>query len=92
MSLNNLGLLYQKSWNLVKAEEFYLKSLKIKQYLFGENHADVATSLNNLRLLYKKLGNLVSFGENHADVATSLNNLRLLYKKLGNLEVAEEFI
>ena len=38
--------------NLTKAEEFYLKSFKIRQNLFGENHYNVATSYNNLSLFY----------------------------------------
>ena len=40
--------------NLQKAEEFYLKSLKIRQNLFGENHSDVAQSYNNLSLFYSQ--------------------------------------
>ena len=43
---------------LPKAEEFHLRSLKINQNLFGENHSDVAISLKNLGDLYKNMGNL----------------------------------
>ena len=58
MSLNNLGALYYNMGNLPKAEEYYIKSLKIRQNLFGENHSDVATCLNNLGILYINMGNL----------------------------------
>ena len=62
----------------------------ISKKIFGENHADIATSCNNLDLVYNSLGeyNLAKelhenalmirkkiFGENHADVVTSCNNL-----------------
>ena len=40
--------------NLPKAEEFYLKSLKIYENLFGENHSHVATLYNNLSLFYSQ--------------------------------------
>ena len=92
--------------NLPKAEEFYLKSLKIRQNLFGENHSNVATSYNNLGSLYDNMGNLPKaeefylkslkirqnlFGENHSNVATSYNNLGGLHYNMGNLPKAEEF-
>ena len=89
-----------------KAEEYYLKSLKIRQSLLGENHCDVATSLNDLGGLYKNMGNLPKaeeyylkslkirqnlFGEDHCDVAMSLHNLGCFYDNMGNLPKAEEF-
>jgi len=56
-----------------------LKSLKIYQKLFGENHSDVATSMNNLG------------ANNHSYVATAMNHLGALYRNMGNLSKAEEF-
>ena len=68
--------------------------LELRESSLGENHPDVATSLNNLALLYKTQGNYVAaeplyqrslniyetaLGENHPNVATSLNNLAALY-------------
>ena len=35
-----------------------MRSLKIRQNLFGENHSEVAASLKNLIALYKIMGNL----------------------------------
>jgi len=56
--LNSLGNLYKNHGNFPKAEEFYLKSLKIRLNIFGENHSNVAESYNNLGLLYDNIGNL----------------------------------
>ena len=62
----------------------------IRNKIFGDNHAYVATSYNNLGSVYNSLGEYNQakdlhenalmirkkiFGENHADVATSCNNL-----------------
>ncbi len=70
----------------------------------GENHPDVATSLNNLAYLYNSQGRYEAaeplhlqalelrkqlLGENHPDVATSLNNLAQLYYSQGRYEAAE---
>ena len=56
--MNNLGFLNKDLENCETAEQFYLKSLKIRQNLFSENHSDIAQSLNNLGLLYNDYGNL----------------------------------
>jgi tetratricopeptide (TPR) repeat protein len=70
----------------------------------GENHPDVANSLNNLAELYRSQGRYEEaeplylqalelgqrlLGENHPDVATSLNNLALLYNTQGKYVKAE---
>ena len=62
----------------------------IKKKIFGEEHAAVATSYNNLGIVYRNLGQYNEakehyekaliirkkiFGEEHADVAASYNNL-----------------
>ncbi len=36
-ALNNLGLIYNKIGNLLKSEEFYLRSLKLLEKNFGIN-------------------------------------------------------
>ncbi|AFZ00399.1 tetratricopeptide repeat protein [Calothrix sp. PCC 6303] len=70
----------------------------------GENHPDVAQSLNNLAGLYNSQGRYEAaeplyiqalelskqlLGENHPSVATSLNNLAYLYNSQGRYEAAE---
>jgi len=99
-----LGNLYLSKGNLNNAEECYDKSLKIHEDLFGDKHADVATSFNKLGILYYNMGNiskaeefylkalrirLMVFGENHSEVASSLNNLAQLNFHQGNYPEAE---
>ena len=55
--LGNFGQLYENMGNLSKAEDFYLRSLEIKQKIFGETHSDVALSLKTLGTLYQNMGN-----------------------------------
>jgi tetratricopeptide (TPR) repeat protein len=70
----------------------------------GENHPDVAASLNNLAYLYDSQGRYDKaeplylqalelrqrlLGENHPLIAKSLNNLAALYKSQGRYEQAE---
>ena len=65
------------------------KTLVIRKKIFGEDHADVTTSYNNLALVYNNLGEYNQakerhekalvirkkmFGEDYADVATSYND------------------
>ena len=72
--------------------------LELYQNVHGEEHPDVATSLNNLAFLYQSQGRYTEalplyrqalemykrlLGEEHPDVATSLNNLALLYDNQG---------
>ncbi|WP_347280011.1 tetratricopeptide repeat protein [Leptolyngbya sp. FACHB-8] len=85
-------------------EPLYQRSLSILESTLGENHPDVAISLNNLAELYRLQGNYEAaeplyqrslsiresaLGENHPDVATSLNNLALIYQAQGNYRAAE---
>ena len=39
-----------------EAKELHEKALIIRKKTFGEDHADVATSYNNLALVYQRLG------------------------------------
>ena len=43
--------------DLMKAEEFCMRSLKIRQNLLGENHFEVAETFNNLGNLYRHMVN-----------------------------------
>jgi len=105
-TFNNFGCLYDNMGDFPKAEDFYLKSLRIRLDLFGKNHSCTATSYNNLGLLYDNMGNLAKaekfhlkslkiymnlFGEKHADTAISYNNLGLLYVNMENFPKSEKF-
>ena len=77
----------------------------IRKKIFGQDHADVATTYNNLASVFKSQGEynqakelhekalIISkriFGENHAYVATSYNNLASVYNSLGEYNQAKE--
>ncbi|MGD2183211.1 tetratricopeptide repeat protein [Lusitaniella coriacea] len=86
------------------AEPWFQVCLSTVRARLGEEHPDVATSLNNLAELYRSQGRYEAaeplylealelrkklLGEEHPDVATSLNNLAELYRSQGRYEAAE---
>jgi tetratricopeptide (TPR) repeat protein len=75
------------------AEPLYLEALDLRKRLLGDNHPDVATSLNNLAGLYESQGRYTEaeplylealdlrkrlLGENHPNTKTCRNNLQRL--------------
>jgi hypothetical protein len=70
------------------ALEYYQKSLAIRINLFGENHADVAGSYNDIGFTYGKMGDpnkelecfLIS--ENHPYGAMSYKHIAVKYSAL----------
>ena len=87
-----------------QSESWYEKCLEITRSRLGENHPDVAESLNNLANLYNSMGHyeqakplLVQalemrknlLGENHPDVARSLRELAAVYWSMGHYDQAE---
>ena len=48
--------MYQRLGEYNRAKELHEKALIIGKKIFGEDHADVATSYNNLALVYDSLG------------------------------------
>ncbi len=103
---NNLGLIFHNSGDYDKAEDYYLKALKIREKVLEENHPDLATSYNNLGLLYHDKGDYDKaedyylkalnirekvLEENHPDLATSYNNLGSLYHAKGDYDKAEDY-
>ena len=103
--LNVTGEVYLALGEYNQAKELHEKALTIYKKILGEDHADVATSYNNLALVYERLGEYNQskelhekaliirkkiFGEDHADVATSYSNLALVYHTLGEYNQAKE--
>ncbi|MEQ9483630.1 MAG: tetratricopeptide repeat protein [Coleofasciculus sp. F4-SAH-05] len=99
-----LGRFYEGQGLYNQAEPWRKDCLSVTIQRLGENHPDVATSLNNLAALYKSQGRYQEaeplylealalkkrlLGENHPDVAQSLNNLAVLYDNKGRYEEAE---
>ncbi|MBD2487025.1 tetratricopeptide repeat protein [Aulosira sp. FACHB-615] len=87
-----------------KAVPWRESCLEITRKRLGEEHPDVATSLNNLAKLYRSQGRYSEaeplyikalelrrklLGEEHLDVAETLNNLAVLYRLQGRYSKAE---
>jgi tetratricopeptide (TPR) repeat protein len=102
-----LGRFYKGQGLYTLAEPWCKQCLELSQRLLGEEHPDVAHSLNNLALLYYYQGRyseaeplLVQtlalrkrlLGEEHPDVAHSLNNLAALYNSQGRYSEAEPLL
>ncbi|MBP5976395.1 tetratricopeptide repeat protein, partial [Brasilonema sp. CT11] len=99
-----LGRFYERQGLYALAEPWREECLTVVQVRLGEQHPDIATSLNNLAELYRSQGRYNQaeplylqalelrkrlVGEQHPDVATSLNNLAELYRSQGRYNQAE---
>jgi tetratricopeptide (TPR) repeat protein len=95
---------YAGQGNYSFAEPWDKECLEVVRKRLGEEHPDVATSLNNLAGLYESQGKYEEaeplflsalamskrlLGEEHPNVAMSLNNLAGLYRSQGKYEEAE---
>ena len=91
--------------DLPQAKELFYNALAIQKRIFGEDHADVATSYNELGAVYTDIGEYIQarelhakaltirkkiFGEEHAHVATSYSNLGEVYRNTGEYNEAKE--
>ena len=91
-AFTGLARFYEGQGLYALAEPWYQQCLSAVTSRLGENHPDVATSLNNLAQLYSSQGKYEAaeplflqalelhkqlLGEQHPDMATSLNNLAL---------------
>jgi tetratricopeptide (TPR) repeat protein len=89
------------------AEPYCQACLTATRTRLGDNHPDVASSLNNLALLYYSQGRYAEaeplclealdlrkrlLGDNHPHVAQSLNNLAALYDSQGRYTEAEPLL
>ena len=99
-----LGRFYEGQGLYNQAEPWRKDCLYVTVQRLGENHPDVAASLNNLAALYSEQGHYDQaeplllqalalwkrlVGENHSLVATSLNNLAVVYESQGRYNKAE---
>jgi CHAT domain-containing protein len=93
--------------NYARAVIIAEQALELAQFLWGERHPNLATSLNNLAAIYKYQGcynesellydkalatNRELLGEENLDVATSMNNLATLYDLQGRYSEAETLV
>ncbi len=102
--LNLLGLALYEKGEYGKAEPLWKQALNFYQKVFGDEHPDTATSLDNLANLYGSQGRYDKaepllrqalnirrklLGDEHHDTATTLNNLANLYYSQGRYDEAE---
>jgi len=105
--LNKLGTACYQCGDSDAAVKAFTRGLRLLEKTLGNDHPDIATSLNNMALIHYSKGRLEQaeplyrralmidervLGYDHPGVATDLNNLALLYKKQGNLEAAEPLL
>jgi len=105
--LNKLGTACYQCDDNEAAVRAFTKGLRLLEKTLGNDHPDVATSLNNLAMIHYAMGRFELaeplyrralmidervLGHDHPGVATDLNNLALLHKKQGNLEAAEPLL
>ena len=99
---NNIGYLSKNQGNIIKALEYYHKSLKIQEGI--NDKPGIANSLNNLGIVYRSQGDLIKALEYHIrglklyeeihdqdGIATSLNNIAIIYDIKGNSKQALEY-
>nr|MDZ8001311.1 tetratricopeptide repeat protein [Aulosira sp. DedVER01a] len=99
-----LGNFYEGQGLYALAEPWRIQCLSTVKTRLGEEHPEVATSLNNLANLYESQGNYTAaeplfqqalamrkrlLGDQHPDTATSLIDLADLYSSQGNYTAAE---
>ncbi len=97
---------YKGQGNYSLAEPLSIKCLEIAKIRFGDEHPDIAASLDRVAGLYELQGryeeaeplyisalemNRRTLGEEHDDLAVSMNNLALFYEMQGKYVQAEKF-
>jgi len=102
-SFIKLGNVFFGVGQFERAKEYFFKSLKMREVLYGSEHATVADALTNLGTVHSVMGDLKTaenfflrshtlrkktFGKMHPRVADSLTNLGIVYSKLGQDEKA----
>ena len=95
---DRIGRFYKSQGLYAQAEPWFVQCVSVAKATMGEEHPDVATSLNNLAGFYYSQGRYSEaeplyvealelkqdlLGDNHPDVAASLNNLAALYDAQG---------
>lgn len=106
-NLNNLGLVYLRTNNLPKAEEYFRQVLEMDKKTMGEANPKLAGITQNLGVVFtreKKFREaeeylrdalslkLKTFPANHWEVATTKNLLGACFMDEGNYRVAEPLL
>lgn len=74
--LNELGIIYNEKGAYIKAEESYLRALKIVEKKVGQHHVLFATIEQNLADLYDKMGKISQAKVFYTSVSDKMKNIR----------------
>lgn len=103
--LNVMGRAYRNLGQYQKARPLLEQALVQRRQLHGDNHTNVAQSMNNLAMVLRRLGEYEEaealyreslqtyknlYGEESAHAAISMNNLALALRYKGDYQEAEE--
>ncbi|MBD2425979.1 tetratricopeptide repeat protein [Phormidium sp. FACHB-1136] len=101
---HDMGMYLLERGEYALADPLLQKALDLRRNLLGDEHEDIADSLNSAARSHELQGRYSEaeplyqqalamyqrlFGDEHPDVATSLNNLAVLYQKQGRYGEAE---
>ncbi|MFW9784669.1 MAG: tetratricopeptide repeat protein [Candidatus Heimdallarchaeota archaeon] len=101
---DTLGIIYKEIGLYKQGANLVEEALKIRQQMFGNEHIEVAKSLNHLGELHYEKGEYNEaeqlfrkaliirrklLGDNHLDIATSLNDLAMALNEQGKRDEAE---
>ena len=90
-----------------KALEYYQKSLKIREKVYGKEHPDTAESYNNIGSVYNSKGEYDKaleyyqkslkicekvYGKEHPSTATSYNNISILFYKMQKYQDSYDYM
>ncbi|KAL2195223.1 acyl transferase/acyl hydrolase/lysophospholipase [Corynascus similis CBS 632.67] len=105
LTVNNLGILYQKQGPLKEAEIMYQRALQGREKVLGPNHTSTLDTVNNLGIFYAHQGRLreaealyqralqgkeKALGPENTSTLDTVNNLGILYRTQGRRKEAEE--
>jgi len=101
-ALNNIGYVYDSQGDIVKALEYYHKSLKIQEEIGDKS--GIANSFNNIGFTYHHQGDIPKALEYYhkslkiqeeigykSGIANSINNIGMIYKLQGDFPKALEY-
>ncbi|MBC8144691.1 MAG: serine/threonine protein kinase [bacterium] len=105
-ALNELALIYLDRADLERADRYERASLAMRRRVLGNEHRDVARSLNNLAIIVQRIDKdpeyaealfreavdilIALHGEKHPDVAKGMTNLARALEVLEQYDEAEE--
>ncbi len=104
-SLDRKASFYRDQGDYLKAKDSFERSLDIKKNILGDNHLEVAITMNNLGWIYYQIDRYSDaekmynnslrikedkLGKEHPSVGVTLNNMAILFESQGRYSKAEK--